>query len=356
MKYDLFISYSRKDFDEVNKILNMLKKQIPSLTYWFDINGVESGDEFEDKIIAAIDNSSYVLFFLSDNSIESKWTRDEIMYARNTKKKVIPILLKDAKLEGWFLFKFGRIDCIDSQKPIQIDKLCRNLSDWTKKATIGNDSESGEKIIEEPGGEEDKNNTNFINGHEAVDLGLPSGLKWATCNVGADSPEEYGGYYAWGETEEKSDYSWATYKWCKGSSRSMTKYCTNSSYGTVDNKKTLDPSDDVAHVKWGGSWRMPTYKEFQELLDNCTWEWTTQGGKKGYKVTSKKNGNSIFLPAAGCRYGTSLDYEGSYGYYWSATLFEGNPIYAYSLGFYSGDHGTDWNTRLYGRSVRPVCN
>lgn len=87
---------------------------------------------------------------------------------------------------------------------------------------------------------------------EAIDLGLPSGLKWASCNVGASSPEEYGGYFAWGEIEEKSDYSWDTYKWCKGSSESMTKYCTNSNYGTVDNKTILDPEDDVAHVKWGG--------------------------------------------------------------------------------------------------------
>ena len=91
------------------------------------------------------------------------------------------------------------------------------------------------------------------NGHEYVDLGLPSGTKWATCNVGASSPEDYGEYYAWGETETKSTYDWRTYKWCKGSNDTMTKYCTSSSSGTVDNKTVLDPEDDVAHVKWGGS-------------------------------------------------------------------------------------------------------
>ena len=89
-------------------------------------------------------------------------------------------------------------------------------------------------------------------GHEYVDLGFPSGLKWATCNVGANNPWEYGGYYAWGETEEKSNYDWSTYKWCNGSKDTMTKYCTDSSYGTVDNKTVLEPEDDVAHVKWGG--------------------------------------------------------------------------------------------------------
>ncbi len=197
------------------------------------------------------------------------------------------------------------------------------------------------------------NNGNSLNGHEAVDLGLS--VKWACCNVGADSPEEYGGYYAWGETEEKSDYSWDTYKWCKGSYYTMTKYCTKSSYGTVDNKTTLDPSDDVAHVKWGGSWRMTTKKELQQLIDNCTWQWTTQGGKKGYKVTSKKNGNSIFLPAAGYRYGSVLYDEGSNGDYWSSSLNEDDCGYACSLYFSSNYHvWYYWGSRDYGHTVRPV--
>ncbi|MCQ2319676.1 MAG: hypothetical protein MJZ90_12290 [Bacteroidales bacterium] len=103
--------------------------------------------------------------------------------------------------------------------------------------------------------------------HEYVDLGLPSGLLWATCNVGADSPEDYGDYFAWGETETKSDYDWDTYKWCNGSYNTLTKYNTKSSYGTVDNKTTLELSDDAARANWGGSWRMPTEAEFQELIN-----------------------------------------------------------------------------------------
>ena len=133
MKYDVFISYSRKDLDEVSSILETIKTAIPNLSYWFDINGIESGDEFEDKIIYAIDNSSYVLFALSENSIQSKWTKDEVMYAKNTEKKVIPILLKGAQMKGWFLFKFGRIDCIDSTNTLQMEKLLQNMSDWTGK-------------------------------------------------------------------------------------------------------------------------------------------------------------------------------------------------------------------------------
>jgi hypothetical protein len=191
-----------------------------------------------------------------------------------------------------------------------------------------------------------------INGHEWVDLGLPSGLKWATCNVGASKPEDYGGYYAWGETEEKSDYSLSTYKWCNGSDDTMTKYCTSSSYGTVDNKTVLDPKDDVAHVKWGGTWRMPTFEEQLELLNNCTCTWTTQNGVKGYKVTGP-NGNSIFLPAAGCRYGAGVYGRGSDGVYWSSSLFSNSSNSAYYLYFYSG-YVYYTNYRDNGFSVRPV--
>ncbi len=202
------------------------------------------------------------------------------------------------------------------------------------------------------GGGEKK--TGLYNGHEYVDLGLPSGIKWATYNVGATKPEDYGGYYAWGETEEKNDYSWSTYKWCNDSYDRQTKYCTSSSYGTVDNKTTLDPEDDVAHVKWGGTWRMPTKAEQDELCNNCTWIWATQNGVNGYKVTGP-NGNSIFLPAAGYRDGTDLNYSGSYGYYWPSSLYEGNSSYN-ACSLYFGSSGYDWSSysRYYGHSVRPV--
>ena len=189
--------------------------------------------------------------------------------------------------------------------------------------------------------------------HEAIDLGLPSGTKWANMNVGASTPEDYGGYYAWGETEEKDNYSWSTYKWCSGSDDNMTKYCDNSDYGTVDNKTTLDPQDDVAHVKWGGTWRMPTKAEQDELCNNCTWTWTTQNGVNGYKVTGP-NGNSIFLPAAGYRNGSEVYFRGSYGYYWSSSLYSNYSSYACYLGFNCGDHVWDNSHRYGGRSVRPV--
>lgn len=183
-------------------------------------------------------------------------------------------------------------------------------------------------------------------GHEWVDLGLS--VKWATCNVGAEFPEDYGGYYAWGETEEKSNYSWSTYKWCNGSSETLTKYCTSSSYGTVDNKTVLDPEDDVAHVLWGGSWRMPTLDEIKELIDNCSWERTEVNGVSGQKVTGP-NGNFIFLPSAGNRLNTSLICA-SLGFYWSNNG-KGN---AGAFSLWQGAKFVVDDGRPYGLSVRPV--
>ena len=191
------------------------------------------------------------------------------------------------------------------------------------------------------------------NGHEYVDLGLS--VKWATCNVGASKPEEYGDYFAWGEVEPREVYDWSTYKWCNGSYDTQTKYCTNSDYGTVDNKTVLESADDAAAVNWGGSWRMPTDAELTELHEQCTWTWTTQNGVNGYKVTSKSNGNSIFLPAAGYRYGSSLDYAGSDGDYWSSSLYTDDPDHAWDVGFDSDGVRRYNYGRYYGQSVRPVC-
>ena len=196
-------------------------------------------------------------------------------------------------------------------------------------------------------------NVDPYNGHEYVDLGLS--VKWATCNVGASKPEEYGDYFAWGETQPKTTYDWSTYKWCNGSYNTLTKYNNSSSYGTVDNKTQLELSDDAARANWGGSWRMPTDAELTELREQCTWTWTTQNGVNGYKVTSKKNGNSIFLPAAGCRRDGSLYGAGSGGLYCSGSLLMDSPRYAYYLHFGSVNVGWYDYYRYFGFTVRPVC-
>jgi len=199
--------------------------------------------------------------------------------------------------------------------------------------------------------------------HKFVDLGLPSGTLWATCNIGASVPEEAGGYFAWGETEPKENYSPSTYKfYSKGNYKSISKYNFSNEFGIVDSKEVLDLDDDAAYVNWGGKWRMPTYNEWLELCDSnyCSLMATTQNGVKGMKITSKKNGKSLFLPLAGERH--EKDFwpgakPGEIGRYWSSTRDprdRGNN--ARSMSFQNaldlGVYGI--GSREMGVSVRPV--
>ena len=182
-------------------------------------------------------------------------------------------------------------------------------------------------------------------GHGYVDLGLS--VKWATCNVGASNPEDYGNYYAWGETSTKETYYIDN---CPTHGLSISQL---QSQGYIDSEGNLTSQYDAARANWGGTWRLPTEAELEELNNKCTWKWTTQNGVNGYKVTGP-NGNSIFLPAAGYRYGSSLDYAGEYGSYWSSTPLESNSSNAYDLDFGSSKHGVYGDDRGIGRSVRPV--
>ena len=568
MKYDVFISYSRNDFDEVSAFVKMLRERIPKLSLWFDILGVESGaEEFDEKIIKAIDDSSYVLFALSDNSIKSKWTKDEVLYAKNTGKNVIPVLLKDAELKGWFLFKFGRTDCIDSTSFIQVEKLTSDLSKWTlearsererkereeqlrlaaeeesrlererkereeqlrlateeksrlererkereeqlrlateeksrlererkereeqlrlateeksrlererkerdeqlrlaaeeksrlererkeregqlrlateeksrlerelrkierrynldkkRRGNVDEPADVGSSVIDVAGcdvertdgelldsssinkkntikkylyavavvlilvlvffgrmysvddsivdeyredsllaqeyfdnkenmtsadikmeAELDASKMHKLSGEtisNMVDLGLS--VKWAICNIGAIAPEDNGYFYAWGEVSTRSDY------------------CVKSKISK--GKKRYDisgyPKYDVASNLLGGYWRIPTMKEWQELIESCKWEWTVNNGVVGYRVTSNKNGNSIFLPSTGFRSRTSHYYEGSRGYYWSSTPHEEDTYAAYGIKISDGVNSIDAFRCYYGLSVRPVCD
>ena len=189
--------------------------------------------------------------------------------------------------------------------------------------------------------------------HEWVDLGLPSGTLWATCNVGASSPEEYGDYFAWGETEPKEFYGWETYKWCNGTLSSLTKYSDYSAYGIEDNKLELDPEDDAAYVNWGPSWRTPIKGQIYELLDYCSWQWTTRNGVNG-QLAIGPNGKTVFFPAAGFISENDFYYVGRCCYYWARSLAEYGPYAARYL--YLDSEYVDWgnNTRERGLSVRPV--
>lgn len=188
-------------------------------------------------------------------------------------------------------------------------------------------------------------------GYAFVDLGLPSGVKWATCNVGASSPFDTGDYFAWGEVTPKHTYSWITYKWYKGADGVFSKYCTDDNYGVIDNKTTLDLTDDAAHVNMGGAWRIPTNEEVDELRNYCNWVWMKNIG--GYMVTGV-NGNAMFLPAAGYCENSNVSDIGVYGNYWSNSLNEENPTIAYYLGFRSTYTFKNSYNRCYGRSVRGV--
>ena len=194
---------------------------------------------------------------------------------------------------------------------------------------------------------------------EWVDLGLPSGLLWAKCNLGATKPEEYGDYYAWGETSTKEVYTWETYKYCTavdegGWVKTLSKYNTDSEYGTPDHLTTLQPSDDVATQKLGNGARMPTETEWRELHSNTTSEWTTENGVYGRKLTAA-NGKSLFFPAAGFRVGSELRRASESGLYWSSSLYAGNPDGAWHFGFFSDYQLVDGFDRRCGLSVRAVC-
>lgn len=216
-------------------------------------------------------------------------------------------------------------------------------------------------------------------GHEWVDLGLPSGTKWATCNVGASNPQEYGNYYAWGEVATKSTYSWSTYKY--GSNDGVTKYNIESRHGKngfADGKTTLDLSDDAAHFNWGGKWRMPTQAQLEELCALCYWVWTESydgSGVKGYIVYKAKaeadkgvkvfkdippissyslSDAHIFLPAAGHRRYGDLINAGSYGRFRSSSLGTDYPFFAWVVLFNSGYVNDNRGYRCYGLPVRAV--
>ena len=210
------------------------------------------------------------------------------------------------------------------------------------------------------GSETKKSETvNIVDGHEYVDLGLPSGTLWATCNVGANKPESFGEYFAWGETQPKNE-DWEAYKYKNGQNGLLTKYCANPDYGYngfIDNLTMLQPTDDAATVNWGSNWSLPTKEQWVELYQTTSGSMATLNGVTGI-LFSASNGNSLFLPAAGHCYDTEVDEAGEYGDYWSKVLLADDSNYASNFcfvyskgGFLMGDRGRNW-----GLSVRAVCS
>ena len=197
-----------------------------------------------------------------------------------------------------------------------------------------------------------------LNDHDYVDLGLSSGTLWATCNVGATTPEGYGDYFAWGETEPKWFYSWSTYKYANGDDDQLTKYCNDSIFGYkgfTDDLTVLQPADDAATANWGSGWCMPSVDQWQELYQNTDHNWTTQNGVNGWLFTAW-NGNSLFLHAAGYRWGCLRFIVGSFGGYWSSSFITDDPwnMDPWSFAFLPDNCSVNSNDRGRGLSIRAV--
>ena len=277
------------------------------------------------------DLSYLVHFFTGLSESETSWTitiacSDTLSSTESTD---IDVLLYPTTVEGKTATLVIDDDTYEFDIPTTLTESWAAGCKYTYPVTITKDS-----ATEEDDTTEDTSET--INGYDAVDLGLS--VRWAAVNIGAESPEDYGNYYAWGEIETKDEYT---------NMNSVT-------YSVSDMSDfSGDAEYDAATANWGGSWRMPTYDEMEELVDGCTWEWTTLNDVNGYLVTGD-NGNSIFFPATGWIYGSSLRYAGEYGYCWSSTPHASYDSNAYSLYIASDRYLVSNGSRYYGRSVRPV--
>ena len=376
----VFVSYSRADKDKVLPLVKNLEKSVGT-KFWIDLEGIESTAQFLNVIRQAIKDSQVVLFMLSDNSINGEWTQREIMFAKECGKRVVPVILDGGGLRDWTELYFANVNYVDGTNKRQIEKLSREITEWIEPEVIAEPTDDDiaatptrsvtiKKVLSRliaslktivlvaatlivilcvigfcMGKDKDGQDKEVsveptictINGRDYVDLGLS--VKWATCNVGASSPEGFGDYYAWGETSTKSSYT--------------EDNCETYSKDISDIKGT---NRDVAHTKWGGTWRMPTKTEFKELVDNCHWTWITQNDVNGYLITSNKNGRSIFLPAAG-GYNNGVLYdqlEG--GGYWSSTPNETDTSGAFYLKIDGDNPVVGWYFRSRGRPIRPVSD
>ncbi len=334
------------DGQELHEVMDRSQKTIIN-TNWKTKNGIAGADNVEFVTTEIEVPEDFTIgedgapFILEVNGVEG-----QRQITASTEYGAIPQVLVVGKYceEGdevttTYFFRWPK-------ERVRLDAAFPGISGWMNDPTdlsfLGGGVENNLYDGYDPTIEDEQPTTSTPEGLEAVDLGLPSGTLWANMNVGATQPWEYGGYYAWGETEEKDYYVESTYT-----------YYQDRKYVSLGDD-IAGTEYDVAHVKWGGDWQMPTYDQIQELLDNTTSTWTTQNGVEGRLFTAS-NGNSIFLPAAGVRqWDDNLYYAGEYGIYWSSTQDPDKSFFAYELGFISDFADWECGVRIGGQSVRPV--
>ena len=392
----IFISYKRRDFALVQKYIREIEKETGA-SCWYDLDGIETSEQFGSVICQAIDTADVFLFMHSSSHVgidfQNDWTIRELNYAQARKKRVVLVKMDDAPLENLFLLLFGANNNIQITDPLQKAKLFKDLRNWMQLPPSAVAAASrpssprrsvrrgyvygiaaavvsiaalllllpqGKKTASDtPPAVEVSRATGTISGHEYVDLGLS--VKWARVNIGAAIPEQYGQYFAWGETTEKEHYDVSNVRYCTEVVDSsghphvwLLKYNSREDYGPVDGRMKLEREDDAAAQNWGGTWRMPTREELEELRCECVWERVTLDDVVGDRITGP-SGNSIFLPAAGFRDSSKLKEVTNIGFMWSSSVNEANPDNVYY--FYSGEkegQKVTYASRRFGTTVRAV--
>ena len=350
----VFVSYKRTDKDKVFPLVQKMESEL-GVKFWVDLEGIDGDSQFTSVIIDAINECEVFLFMYSKAhekivDFEYDFTVRELNFAHIRRKRIIFIDIEDTNLPDWFIFNFPQRQVTQAGDNRAMGKLVGDIRKWLRPTQQNSSPNSvglttNTEDIQTRGEDLLSASLDANKPHpQIVDLGLLSGTRWASCNVGAARPEECGGYFAWGEIEEKKSYSWNNYIHCEGTEDT----CHNLVSDIAGTKY------DVAHTRWGSSWRMPTIEQIKELLDNCTSEWMELNGVKGVKFISKANGNCIFMPAAGSRWDVP-DSVGIYGHYWSSTQCQANSDYVYYLHFGMwAPNSYCSNSRSRGRSVRPV--
>ena len=362
MNHDVFISYSSQDMEAAQAICHVLEQN--EIRCWMAPRNIPPGTDYGDVIDEAIKTCKVIVVIFSETAAESQWVKGELNIAFEEQKTIIPFRLDQTPLKGQNRVILNKTHWIDAyphfadRLPDLLKSVSNLLGRSVKKVNVQVETNIEAK---EEWSKYNGTITGSFNGHDYIDLGLPSGTLWATCNVGAKAPEQYGDHFSWGETQPKNDCGWNTYKFSKKGgflkkNFLLTKYCNNSNYGYdgfYDQLTVLQDCDDAATVTWGNGWHMPSREQWEELLQYTKNTWTTRKNVIG-RLFVANNGNTLFLPTAGCCVEGEFNLIGSNGVYWSSSLYTNDSHNAWDFYFGSGGMGMYDGCRCNGHSVRAV--